>query len=253
MKYPDKMLAYGYDSFLNEVNYNYVRDDVTNDELFEDFYFDRFKCKYYFCRPSYDEYQKYLYESLLYSYDISLLENKLYEKCESIRRIYNHQEFLIAYAYDESEKDIIENIAKFYGYFIASCDYDKNNFVYIMESVYGVSDVTDYVYNECNGIIYHITHEKRVYKILQQGLCTKSQNKRAVHPPRIYFTINPDKEKLKELAKDLYPDGDYAVLKVNVSKNDTHKCKFFIDAAYDEYGIWTSDMIAPKCIEIFEI
>lgn len=248
--YTQRMLEYGYDKYLDEVDWNYVKPDVTSNDLYEMFYFDRFKNNYKFGRPSYEQYQKYLYESLMYSYDIALLKNKLYDKCESIRRIYHTEDSMKIYAYDNSEKDKIESISKFYGYFIAGEYIERNNHVYIIETIYGVTELTDYVYNECKGALYHITNIRNANKILTQGLCTKSRNKRATHPERIYFTIANNEDVLNDLALNLYPDGNYTILKINLNENIEHKCKFFINAAYEEYGVWTCDMIAPKCIKI---
>lgn len=251
--YPEKLLELGFDKYLDGVDWNYAKPDVTHTFLYECFYNWRFNNKYKFCQPSYNQYQNFLYESLSYSYDIHLLKNKLYQKYNSVRYIEIDIDTLYVYAYDDSEKDTIEKLCDFYGYFIAKCAYEnKNNYVYIIETTYGLTELTDYIYNEYNGILYHITNTKSVNKILKQGLCTKARNKQAKHPERIYFTFNNDMGNLSTLGKELYPDRNYAILKVDLNKNIGHKCKFFIDAAYHTYGVWTCDMISPNCIELYQ-
>lgn len=136
-----------------------------------------------------------------------------------------------------------------FGYFIADMHHENSSVCYIIESRFGLSEVSEQIYNEYNGIVYHITNENNLAKILKYGLYSKSKNKKVIHPERIYFTINNDINELSKLGNELYPNSDYVILKVDLNKNN-FKCRLFVDPAYSIYGCFTYENINPKCISI---
>lgn len=234
------------------------------DDIYDIFMYHKFKDKYYF-HPSYNEYQNIIYESLTCSYPLASLEKKLYEKYDDIiehimfaGKYFNLCDGMDIYIKVNDYLNEIKKLCHFYGYYIASVDYDENRncFIYTVESLYGVTEVTDDIYkiSENFNNLYHITHKKYWNKIKKLGLFPKHHDKRAVHPDRIYFLVDEYPfNNIKDLAKNLYPnDNDYLILKVDLSKNN-FKVKLFLDPAYNENGVFTKENISPKCLSIFQL
>ena len=203
----------------------------------------------------YNYYQNCLYESLSFSYDPDILIAKLYQD-ENIRVInYLKDEdgiipdTILVYTYDNSSDENIEKLCNFFGYYITRVN-NEHTF-YTIESRYGITDVTDVIYEDFSEILYHITNKKNINKIFKLGLYCKAKNKKVIHPERIYFTTTSDYQLLNELAEDLYTDNDYIILKIDLNENN-FKCKFFLDPAYSKYGCFTYENISPKCISIYK-
>lgn len=101
----------------------------------------------------------------------------------------------------------------FYGYFITYSDFDICS-IYI-ELTYS-ENCSDYFYNNCHGIGYHLTSKNNVEKILNAGLRTRSgigSNSDGYRnfPRRIYFCASEkfnDFEMLKSVAKEIADDRD---------------------------------------------
>jgi hypothetical protein len=149
----------------------------------------------------------------------------------------------------------IENILDFYGYFIAK--YDKNIGYYkiLGESKFGLLEVTDSIYKEKNGIVYHLTDYCHINKILKNGLVPKHKDKWSPHPDRIYLLIDNNKQIINLLIEQMgyYKEDKHPVLlKIDLKKNPIGTIRLFEDQMFsndeDIYGIFTAENIHPQCI-----
>lgn len=143
--------------------------------------------------------------------------------------------------YENLKFDHGELFNKFLGY------NEYQRLVYIEEN--DMKDVSEKIYNDSNGILYHITSENNVEKILKYGLEPRSENKKGWHPKRIYFCdFNSDTEKLKNFGEILNNDK-YCVLKIDLKKQPRYKIKFFEDPQTDLVkAYYTCESIPPMCI-----
>lgn len=206
---------------------------------------------------SYNYYQKSLYEALNYSYDPNKFVKKLYDNNNVAYIQFGYDEYgefpdqLYVYCYQE-DLDNLKEICEFFGYYIATYYTENSKICYIIESKFGITEMSEQIYNDFNGICYHITDIKNLEKIKKIGLYTKSKSKKVFHPERIYLAsgFNNDtdaKNILNDLANELYPNSHFIILKINLKKNN-FKCKLMMDHAYMPYGIFTYENINPKCI-----
>ena len=60
----------------------------------------------------------------------------------------------------------IEKLCNFFGYYITRVN-NEHTF-YTIESRYGITDVTDVIYEDFSEILYHITNKKNINKIFKK-------------------------------------------------------------------------------------
>lgn len=111
-------------------------------------------------------------------------------------------------------------------------------------------------------IIYHVTEERYLNRIIKNGLIAKSKNNKTDHPERIYFTYNIEDSKQyikskkqhylyndRKLRKsDKYYDTNFIILEVIIPDN----LIFYKDPNFKDKGIYTYDNIVPKNIKVLE-
>lgn len=255
-----------YKNFLSYNFEKYLNDFPTLNESYQDFYNEYFH--FHFIHPykvcdtrTYKNYQKGLYESLK-THNIEEFAAKLEKQVgTSLSDMFIDYEgetpimdVLFVYLYDLSKLKDIKQLCILYGYYIAKQYKEGTRYILIIETTYGYTDKTDYVYNECNGILYHITANKYVPKILKIGLAPKHLNKQCFHPARIYFSgSDASKKSLINLGKQLHPNGNFTILKIDLSKMPKKtKLKFYMDPAYAKVGVFTCENISPNCTSIEE-
>lgn len=111
-------------------------------------------------------------------------------------------------------------------------------------------------------ILYHVTEERFLDKILKNGLIPKQKNNQIYYPDRIYFTYNLDDSKeyinSKMFFYDLYPKDKkyqdlfkktkFIILKIELPKDNN--LIFYEDPNFKNKGIYTYENINPKYISI---
>lgn len=150
---------------------------------------------------------------------------------------------------------------------------DKSNYWeyqnYLYENLnYSVSpeELTDFVYNNLNGILYHFcpnveTPKNNTYdKLVNNGLMLKSQNIRDHYPPRIYMYLNISNKNKEIYCKNLYNKisnnykkqhiNFYYLIKVDLKQN-SYNIRLFKDK-YAQNAVYTMENIHPKCLEIID-
>lgn len=249
-------LNYNYEKYLDEINYDLNESLISNNEYKSYF-------KFHYVHPykirdnyTYQNYQKTIYETLT-THNPDIFEKKLFDKFLTIADILldnNEQvkDCLYVYLYNLDELNDIKKFCQLYGYYIVDNPYKEGSkYVLIIEATYGYTCKNNEVYNENNGILYHITSVSHVKKIMKIGLIPKHLDKRVSHPGRIYFSLNDNIQELYKLGRQLYPRKRFMILKIDLNKMPYKvKPKFYLDPAYMQYGVFTCENISPDCISL---
>ena len=155
---------------------------------------------------------------------------------------------------DEDSKRVVDRDMSLCGYYPSLVDVvgDGSTQYIIYEPRYQ-DPVTEFV--KKLGCVYHITKKSVVEKILEIGLCPKTNNKRFNYPDRIYlFLHQPSDATARTLISQfrLYDknkwegDNEYVLLKVDTAEIE---CEFFFDPNAEDC-VYTKDNIHPKYISI---
>lgn len=159
--------------------------------------------------------------------------------------------------YDDIQEQKLKNLCRLYGYYIFDIVIDGPIIEIGIETTYGLEEKTNYVYKQCNGILYHITEPKFKNKILKIGLISKHLDKKVSHPGRIYCVCDNDIQEMIKLGNELHGENNFIIFKIDLKKhplkenNQTVKLKFFTDPAYVQSGVFTCENIPPQCLEIY--
>ena len=119
------------------------------------------------------------------------------------------------------------------------------------------NNCNDYIYKDCNGIVFHFTDKENVSKILKVGLRPKyvkheTRNNLKNNSGKIYVAAISDlstvKYKIKEIKDKLFKNNNNVkVLKIRLPNN----IDFYKDnAMYDDISYFTYTPIDSKYIEI---
>lgn len=233
-----------------------------------------------YCKD-YNEYNKYIIENLK-TYSIDKVINKIKEYIKAgINFEYNNigkkENFniIISKKIYNKYKDKINNILSFYNYYITTTDTSYFNVKLYVEPLYSES-ADDFVYNKCNGILYHFVMPtiKFSYKngestfnaadtsetadsIEKSGLRIKSSKYR-YFPEKIFCFCDKETNLLKvnsNLLKDfllcIYNNKRENIKKaldnLNIFKIDLNKISHFKPNFYNDSG-----MILPQnCVYTF--
>jgi hypothetical protein len=259
----------------NEAWLNYHFDDYYNDNkdmleyykmTYNDMYDLYLHTKYiepgeYPILRSYKTEQRFLYEGLSYSYNPYIFVKKIKNTYSNILKIdiSNNKKliYVFVYNFDDYYADFIKT-SDFYGYIIINIQQIKDKTRYILESKFGLVEMTNQIYDELSGIVYHLTCKRYINKIKWNGLVPKHKIKKAEHPDRIYLFTVYDTDLFKDLSDEMEYD-DPVLLKIDLNKNPVGKIRLFEDQLYgpdytDVYAVFTAENIHPQCIiDIIEI
>lgn len=284
-KYNDYLLNYSYEDFLenpvdvfgNKIIYENIinnKKDNNNDiykylELVYENFFQGYYC------DMYDKYQYLLYESLLNSYDPKKLVKELNKKFKkyiekidiiSLDRLTKNIRIKFYNEFDKSNSEY-QSLLNLYNYY-ESKNID-NKIITLSPRI--SEDMSDKVYNESNGIVYHICPNYVVNKILENGLRPKGgknskiYKNRVWHPKSIYVifdkvdnnTKNYFKQEIEndkitnEYDNNVLSNNDVTILKIDLNKYD-RKLKFYKDTLGGKSFIYTKEYIPPQCISIYK-
>lgn len=126
-------------------------------------------------------------------------------------------------------------------------------------------NITDFVKNDCGGVIYHICHKDNVNKIMKSGLRLKGEdNEYRWIKNKIFFVCGKSKndilENIKIVAKskEMWDNingclkNDYSILEINVKE---YNIDFYMDGFYEndvKYIGYCYTYIPPKMIKEIE-
>lgn len=239
---------------------------------------------------NYDIYQVMLYETLYKVGDAQKLLNVLKEKYKYIidphksvaSKAHNDlkQASIKLYADDiweyKKDKEFIK-LLNLYNFYIESerAD-DEGNTVLRLNPKYD-EEISNYIKEECNNIVYHITKKDNLNNIYKYGLIPKGNvadngdkqtlnrmikkfknplKKITKHPERIYFLdSHASKTQIDYLKKELSigEDSEFVVLEIDLNKMK-EPIKIFRDPdSNSALCIWTAEPIYPTCISEFNM
>lgn len=151
--------------------------------------------------------------------------------------------------------DKFKDILQFFNYTLRQ-PYDGG---YLIEPIYP-KNVSDYVYNDCSGILYHFTDNKSAESILKSGLRARGYIGRRNIPKRIYLYASSEfldvnkKGKWYWFAKsvvDIFKAkrNGIAVLKIDLNKSKKTNLEFYKDTVMTApEAIFTLNNIPPELI-----
>lgn len=225
----------------------------------------------------YSDYQSALYERLKDSLDYNELIKKLQDLFgfgNVIDVVNSKSNIAKNFTIQTNNIDIQENSIKENPEFISLLSY-YNYFInavgenYIQLAPYKPTEATDKIYNDFNGILYHICTKDQLARIKKYGLVPRNVKSEKINRPyrRFYIQSGNKKENISELkilanglikgvnrrneqkSYKVYKE-DIVFLKIDVTKS-TRKYKFFNDDSASGYhAYFTEETIPPYCIEV---
>lgn len=154
--------------------------------------------------------------------------------------------------YNEEFKSLLN----FYNYYVSFCEYRKEYGGYYEMYIepYKPKEATDYIYNDCKGIVYRFVNDNGLKRLNHHGLVPRHDKDR--HYPRYIFVIaNPNENKLKDILSQVQSEikkTNLHLIKIDLNKYE-NKLKFYIDPASVNYEAYVTREYIPKyCCEEIE-
>ena len=255
----DDYINSSFDEFIKINNIDNITPNIYKVYIQENFNEDK--------RRYYSKYQKYLYESIINSYSASDLMKKIYDLSSNIHISnisYVNNEDITEFSFNVDKKDDLNNIftdkiinlLHIYNYYLKerTIIQDENNYesYHIVIEPYKPKDISNKIYNEFGGIIYHIT-SKEIYdnNIKNKELKPKWKRNNTYRDGRIFFIANNDEKKVQNQLQSiahLKNIQDPIVLKINLNEYK-NKLRFRIDSSADGFDAYfTEEPIPDFCI-----
>ena len=179
-----------------------------------------------------------------------------FEKLTPKKEKYDIKGFiLVSHNYLEEilNNEEFNNLLKFYGYYIT----DKTRTKLAIIPIYP-ENVSDFVYKENKGILYHFTSGKYVDEILNKGLRIKKSSYRE-YPERIYlyscgYKKIKDIPNIKKFINKVVSFSDkkrfgLSVFRIDLNRIRGSNIEFYTDEYMDEKeAVFTYNNIPPECI-----
>lgn len=212
-----------------------------------------------------DKFQKdgwvdYVWENLQ-THDYKLLQNQL-EKYfgDNIIEFIDQSDESGIFAIRVKDKYLhrdtnFRKLIEFYGYFIREINQHK----YVIEPTYSQKR-DDWVYNECNGVVYHFTDNDTADSILSKGLRIKGRERIDFsYPKRIYlyapgfYIINENKDLWIDFVKNVVDPikvkrNGLSILKIDLNRIKKYNISFYRDTAMGDDAVFTYNNIPKECI-----
>lgn len=202
-------------------------------------------------------------ESLIMSYDHEKLKKRLKKKYKVIRFVdmkskSKVRSFTMTVDKDEFEKietdPAFYKLLDFFGYYQTELNYvmDVEEYDIRLEPNFGTK-CTDFVYNECDGIIYHVTREVHMDSISKKGLIPMAGKSYREFPERIFFSCGKDKHEVLTNIQDIVDQlgrEKYTILEIHL-KDHKYNIDFYYDPSEDDKHnyIYANAIIFPFYID----
>ena len=157
------------------------------------------------------------------------------------------------------------HLLEFFNYFLRSAYKDSDGcYIYHIEPLYS-QRMDDWVFKNCNGVVYHFTDNNTANMILDKGLRIKDRNLKYLnYPKRIYlyapgFYINSKNTHLWKPFAEKMTNSQYvkrfglAVLKIDLNRNKDLNISFYKDTTEENYSIFVLNNIPKNCISKINI
>ena len=205
-----------------------------------------------------------IYENILNSYSSEDLLNKinskfkkyLYDGAEVPSNNQNTKSIDI-YINDKNLQynEEFKSLLNLYNYYVSFCEYrnEYGGYYEMYIEPYKPKEVTNYIYNDCKGIVYRFVNDNGLKRLLHHGLVPRHDNDR-YYPKYIYVVANPNENELKNILTKVQSEikkTNLHHIKINLNKYE-NKLKFYIDPASVNYEAYVTREYIPKycCEEI---
>ena len=115
--------------------------------------------------------------------------------------------------------------------------------------------MTDYIYNNCKGIVYRFVNDNGLKRLNHHGLVPRHDNDR-YYPRYIFVIADKDKNKLKETLTEVQREikkTNIHLIRIDLNKYE-NKLKFYKDPASVNYDAFVTREYIPKyCCEEIDI
>lgn len=259
-----------FDDFIKENNI--VKIDEGTYQFFLNTVFDKnYGCDIF----TYNDYQNklYIYETLLNSWDAHKFYSRLYNafqgKITGVDYVDERKKTTQFEMYIKDSKSLYEllnnikfwNLVHLYNYYDKQIN-DTQTKISIIFEPYKPQEITDNVYNEYNGILYHITNkETYINHIKNKSINPKwkqpTEDNKIYRDGRIFFICGNDEVKVQKQLNSIYNTSykinDPIVLKIDLNKY-RNKIRFRIDSsAYGYNSYFTEEPIPDYCITCLDL
>ena len=190
--------------------------------------------------------KNHLEESLIKSYDTNKLIDKIKRKYENIDISIHHSKsdtslFRIVFNdeddYDNFLTDIyIQRQLDFFGYYVT--ENIDNELTIFIEPNFGTK-CTNFVYNNCNGLIFHVTLKNTYQKFIRGYGIKPFKGTYRKFTERSFFICGETKEEIIDNIKLIieqkgYETDEYVLLMVDLKKNH-YNVDFYYDPSEDNW------------------
>lgn len=203
-----------------------------------------------------------VYETLGKSYDADKLLDDIHKKYED-KLAYlgetnpNHDhkaKSLSIYAKDDSlvDDEDFKSLLNFYNYYVSFCE-ERRGYYEIYLEPYKPEEKTNYIYDECNGLVYRIVNDNGLKRLKRHGLVARHEKDR-YYPRYIFVVADKDKDKLKDtilkIQAEIKKTGLH-LIKIDLKKY-RNKIRLFVDPASMNYDAYVTREYIPRycCEEI---
>ena len=240
----------------------YINDIDCND-ISEELQFDYERTMWNPIRgPKYDILQEnVIYENINKSYSskelVNELINKYYDNIIKPRFVETMKDDKNSFTIEINNKELINNeefksLLNFYNYYVSYCEKRKNNYEVYIEP-YKPEEMTDYIYNDCKGIVYRFVNDNGLKRLNHHGLVPRHDNDR-YYPRYIFVVGDKDKNELKETLLKVQREikkTNIHLIRIDLNKYE-NKLKFYKDPASVNYDAFVTREYIPKycCKEI---
>lgn len=146
----------------------------------------------------------------------------------------------------------------FYNYYISFYEkrqYEQTVYYELYIEQYRPIEKTDYIYNDCKGIIYRFVNDNGLKRLNYNGLVPRHDNDR-YYPRYIFVIANKDKSKLKStlsLVQREIKKTNLHLIKIDLNKYE-NKLRFYKDMASVNYDAYvTREYIHKYCCEEIDL
>ena len=192
------------------------------------------------------------------SYNPDELYQKLVEKFNVSNGIYAETNSNIkSFTFEVNNKEIINNeefksLLNFYNFYVSFCE-NRNNKYQVYIEPYKPEDKTDYIYNDCKGIVYRFVNDNGLKRLKNHGLSPRHDIDR-YYPRYIFVIADKDESRLKDILSKVQQEikkTDLHLIKIDLNKYE-NKLRFYVDPASVNYDAFVTREYIPKycCEEI---
>ena len=229
--------------------------DITEDNQYD---FERIMWNS-FKGPKYDMWiDNVVYENLNKSYDPDKLYQDLVKKFDVSNGIYaDTNSDIKSFTFEVTNKDIINNeefksLLNFYNFYVSFCEKKNDKYLVYIEP-YKPEDKTNYIYNNCKGIVYRFVNDNGLKRLENYGLSPRHDKDR-YYPRYIFVIADEDEIRLKETLKNVQREikkTNLHLIKIDLNKYE-NKLRFYVDPASVNYDAFVTREYIPKycCEEI---